>query len=186
LSTQVHLICDSHGNPLDVVLTGGQTHDGTQSCTLLVGRSAVAVPADKGYDDNRTRSTIQELGAEVVIPSRPCRKVPIDPDAFPQQQTAEVFYEGERVGHDKADLIVEGRVIVEVKAIRGLSEIDFAQGLNGLRATGLPTCLLINFGKAKIEVRRLGMKPGKGPGPWISKSKTSNSTCSAPSRRRPC
>ncbi len=39
-----------------------------------------------------------------------------------------------------------------------------AQGLNHLRATGLPTCLLINFGKAKIEVRRLGMSPGKGTG----------------------
>jgi len=82
LSTQVHLICDSHGNPLDFVPTGGQTHDGTQSCTLLAGRSAVAVLAGKGYDDNRTRSTIQEMGAEVVIPSRSCRKAPIDPDAF--------------------------------------------------------------------------------------------------------
>ena len=84
--------------------------------------------------------------------------------AFAQQQTVEVFYEGERVGHYKADLIVEGRVIVEVKAIQALSEVDVAQGLNYLRATGLPTCLLINFGKAKIEVRRLGMKPGEGTG----------------------
>jgi len=84
--------------------------------------------------------------------------------AFAQQQTVEVFYEGERVGHYKADLIVEGRVIVEVKAIQALSEVDVAQGLNYLRATGLPTCLLINFGKAKIEVRRLGMKLGEGSG----------------------
>ena len=84
--------------------------------------------------------------------------------AFVQQQSVEVFYEGAKVGHDKADLIVEGRVIVEVKAIQALSDIDVAQGLNYLRATGLPTCLLINFGKAKIEVRRLGMSPGKGAG----------------------
>ncbi|BDU71515.1 GxxExxY protein [Mesoterricola silvestris] len=84
--------------------------------------------------------------------------------AFAQQQTVEVFYEGERVGHYKADLIVEGRVIVEVKAIQALSDVDVAQGLNYLRATGLPTCLLINFGKAKIEVRRLGMSPGRGAG----------------------
>jgi len=84
--------------------------------------------------------------------------------AFAQQQTAEVLYQGERVGHDKADLIVEGRVIVEVKAILGLSEIEVAQGLNDLRATGLPACLLIHFGKTKIEVRRLGMKPGEGAG----------------------
>ena len=81
-----------------------------------------------------------------------------------QQQSVEVFYEGEKVGHYKADLIVEGRVIVEVKAIQTLSDVDIAQGLNDLRATGLPTCLLIHFGKAKIEVRRLGMGPGKGTG----------------------
>jgi hypothetical protein len=37
---------------------------------------------------------------------------------FVQQQSIEVFYEGENVGHDKADLIVEGRVIVQVKAIQ--------------------------------------------------------------------
>jgi GxxExxY protein len=84
--------------------------------------------------------------------------------AFVQQQSIEVFYEEEKVGHFKADIIVEGRVIVEVKAIQALSDIDVAQGLNYLRATGLPTCLLINFGKAKIEVRRLGMGPGKGTG----------------------
>ena len=35
--------------------------------------------------------------------------------AFVQQQSVEVFYQGEKVGHYKADLIVEGRVIVEVK-----------------------------------------------------------------------
>ena len=84
--------------------------------------------------------------------------------AFVQQQSIEVFYEEEKVGHFKADIIVEGRVIVEVKAIQALSDIDVAQGLNYLRATGLPTCLPINFGKAKIEVRRLGMGPGKGTG----------------------
>jgi transposase len=78
----MHLICDSHGNPFDFVLTGGQTHDCTQSVTLLQGRTAVAVIADKGYDDNRTRAAIQEMGAEVVIPSRSCRKVAIDHDTY--------------------------------------------------------------------------------------------------------
>jgi hypothetical protein len=45
-----------------------------------------------------------------------------------------------------------------------LSDVDVAQGLNDLRATGLQTCLLLNFGMAKFEVRRLGMGPGKGTG----------------------
>lgn len=83
---------------------------------------------------------------------------------FVQQQPVEVFYEGQKVGRYKADPIVEGRVIVEAKAIQALSDVDIAQGLNYLRATGLPTCLLVNFGKGKIEVRRLGLGPGKGSG----------------------
>jgi len=43
------MICDSHGNPLDFVLTQGQVHDCTQSSILLTGWNAVAVIADKGY-----------------------------------------------------------------------------------------------------------------------------------------
>jgi transposase len=76
------MICDSHGNPLDFVLTGGQTHDCTQSPTPLLGRVAEAVLGDKGYDDNRTRACIQDLGAEAVIPPRSCRKMPIEYDVF--------------------------------------------------------------------------------------------------------
>ena len=76
------MICDSHGNPLDFVLTEGQTHDCTQSTTLLVGKTALAVIADKGYDDNRTRGVILDMGAEVVIPPRSCRKTPIEYDHF--------------------------------------------------------------------------------------------------------
>ena len=72
------MICDSHGNPLDFVLTEGQTHDCTQSATLLVGKTALAVIADKGYDDNRTRGLILDMGSEVVIPPRSCRKTPIE------------------------------------------------------------------------------------------------------------
>lgn len=63
---------------VDFVLTEGQTHDCTQSGTLLAGKTALAVIADKGYDDNRTRGLILDMDSEVVIPPRSCRKTPID------------------------------------------------------------------------------------------------------------
>jgi transposase len=75
------MICDSHGNPLDFVLTQGQVHDCTQSSILLTGWNAIAVIADKGYDDNKTRTNILAMGAEVVIPPRSCRKTPIEYDS---------------------------------------------------------------------------------------------------------
>ena len=74
-----------------------------------------------------------------------------------QQQGIEVFYDGVSVGNDEADLLVEGHVLVEVKAASALGHADVAQCLNYMRGTRLVTCLLVNFGRAKIQVRRLGM-----------------------------
>jgi GxxExxY protein len=74
-----------------------------------------------------------------------------------QQQGIEVFYDGVNVGNDEADLLVDGRVLVEVKASQALGNADVAQCLNYMRGTRLATCLLVNFGRAKIQVRRLGM-----------------------------
>lgn len=45
--------------------------------------------------------------------------------------------------------------------MKALEDIHLAQCLNYLKATGLQTCLLLNFGKAKVEVRRLGMSRGQ-------------------------
>ncbi len=74
-----------------------------------------------------------------------------------QQQGIEVFYDGVSVGNDEADLLVEGHVLVEVKAASALGNADVAQCLNDMRGTRLATCLLVNFERAKIQVRRLGM-----------------------------
>ena len=74
-----------------------------------------------------------------------------------QQQGIEVFYDGVNVGNYEADLLVDGRVLVEVKATHVLGNADVAQGLNYMRGTRLETCLLVNFGRAKIQIRRLGM-----------------------------
>jgi GxxExxY protein len=71
-----------------------------------------------------------------------------------QQQAINVHYDGVIVGEYVADLIVEGIVLVELKAIKALEEVHLAQCINYLAATGLPVCLLINFGK-KVEVKRL-------------------------------
>jgi GxxExxY protein len=72
-----------------------------------------------------------------------------------QQRGIEVHYAGQLVGDFIADLVVEERVIVELKAIRSLDDLHIAQGINYLKATGLSTCLLINFGTPKIQIRRL-------------------------------
>ena len=72
-----------------------------------------------------------------------------------QQYPIKVTFEGVVVGEFFADLFVEKRVLVELKAVSMLLQDHIAQSLNYLRATEADVCLLINFGKPKIEIKRL-------------------------------
>jgi GxxExxY protein len=59
------------------------------------------------------------------------------------------------IGEFSADVLVEKRVIVELKAIKSLTSEHEAQLIHYLKATGIKVGLLINFGKAKVEWKRL-------------------------------
>ena len=72
-----------------------------------------------------------------------------------QQHPIKVFYDGQAVGDFAADLLVEGCVIVELKAVRTFDDVHSAQCLNYLKATGLKICLLVNFGRPRVEIKRL-------------------------------
>jgi len=64
-----------------------------------------------------------------------------------------VFYEGELIGEYYADILVDTKVIVEIKAAKRLTEENEAQLLNYLKATDIEVGLLLNFG-TKPEVKR--------------------------------
>ncbi|MBM4300545.1 MAG: GxxExxY protein [Deltaproteobacteria bacterium] len=72
-----------------------------------------------------------------------------------QQHGIQVRYDGVVVGEFAADLLVEDKVIIELKTTKALDDIHMAQCLNYLKATDLSVCLLINFGKPKAEIRRI-------------------------------
>jgi GxxExxY protein len=72
-----------------------------------------------------------------------------------QQHGITVYYDGVAVGEYAADLMVDGVLLVELKAVKDLDDIHLAQCLNYLRATNLRLCLLMNFGKPRLEVRRI-------------------------------
>ena len=71
-----------------------------------------------------------------------------------QQQAINVAYDGVIVGDYAADIVVENSVLLELKAVKSLDEVHFAQCINYLKATGRKICLLINFGQPKIEIKR--------------------------------
>jgi GxxExxY protein len=66
-----------------------------------------------------------------------------------------VRYKGVVVGFYKSDLFVNDCVIVEIKAAKAYNSEDEAQLLNELKATGVKVGLLINFGRAKVEFKRM-------------------------------
>lgn len=70
------------------------------------------------------------------------------------QVRLDVWYDEIVVGEHVADIIVEGSVLIEIKAIDALAPVHSAQCINYLAATKLPLCLLINFGK-RVDVKRL-------------------------------
>lgn len=72
-----------------------------------------------------------------------------------QQRSIVVKYKDVVVGDYAADLVVEDRVIVELKAVKALDPVHVAQCMNYLKAMGLSVCLLLNFGKPRLEIRRI-------------------------------
>ena len=66
-------------------------------------------------------------------------------------------YKGKEVGEYFADLLVEDRVILELKAVDALQKIHEAQLLNYLKATGYKVGLLVNFKHPKAEIKRFVM-----------------------------
>ena len=72
-----------------------------------------------------------------------------------QQAPLKVFYKNKLVGDYFADILVESEVIIEVKAVKEFDTVHFAQCLNYLRITGLKLCLMINFSKPRVEIKRI-------------------------------
>jgi GxxExxY protein len=73
----------------------------------------------------------------------------------PTQRVIKVKYRNVIVGDYIADLLVDEQVLVEVKHAIAIDPSHTAQCLNYLRATQLPMCLLLNFGRPKLDIKRI-------------------------------
>lgn len=74
---------------------------------------------------------------------------------YEQQTPVTVSYRGRIVGEYVADLVIENKIIVELKAAKGVDESHFTQLFNYLKATGHEVGLLINFGPRFTFKRRV-------------------------------
>lgn len=77
---------------------------------------------------------------------------------FKRQVEIELTYAGQTVGIHRLDMLVDDKVVVELKAKEHICEADKATTLSYLAATDKAIGLIINFGKPIIDVKRLGNK----------------------------
>ena len=84
-----------------------------------------------------------------------------------RQQDINVFYHGKIVGEYKADLIVNGVVLLELKSVDKLIDAYEAQLLNYLKATEIEIGLLLNFGREAEFRRKIYDNPRKGSLSWV-------------------
>lgn len=71
------------------------------------------------------------------------------------EKSFEVYFRGKKVGLYRADLVVQGVVIVELKCCKSLLLEHQAQVINYLKATNISVSLLVNFGNKNVEYKRL-------------------------------
>jgi GxxExxY protein len=76
--------------------------------------------------------------------------------AFERQKLLPVFYREHLIGEHRLDFVVEGKVIVELKAISALEDIHFAIVRSYLKAPNLHDALLLNFAGVRLTVKRVG------------------------------
>ena len=77
-----------------------------------------------------------------------------------KQKPVKVYYEDKIIGDYIADIIVENRVIIELKAVKTISPIHEVQLVNYLKATGIEVGLILNFGPDPIIKRKVFTKQG--------------------------
>jgi GxxExxY protein len=71
------------------------------------------------------------------------------------QKEIKIRYDGISLGSQRIDLLIENKVIVEIKVVSEINEVNIAQVVSYLKATSIKLGLLLNFAKNKLEIKRV-------------------------------
>jgi GxxExxY protein len=95
-------------------------------------------------------------GFQEVIYQR-CLSIELRVNGIEHQREVEmpIFYKGNDVGLRRADFLVMGEIMIELKAVINLEDVHLAQALNYLQAYNIQTGLLINFGAKSLQFKRV-------------------------------
>lgn len=82
---------------------------------------------------------------------------------FERQKNVEILYDGHIIAAHRLDLFVDGRVVVELKAIQEVAPIHYTVVRSYLKATGTQTGLLLNFFSMPLMIKRVGLDRFSAP-----------------------
>jgi GxxExxY protein len=97
---------------------------------------------------------------EVIYQRALAKEMNLQGLSFSREHEMHIYYKEEHIGTRRVDFFVEGKVMVEIKALVQLDDVHLAQAINYLEAYGLDIGLLINFGNTSLQFKRV-MKPNK-------------------------
>jgi GxxExxY protein len=73
---------------------------------------------------------------------------------FETEEEFKINYKYKNVGIHRADLVIEDKIIVELKAVQNINDVHIAQVLSYLKASGIRIALILNFSKLRLEIQR--------------------------------
>ena len=109
----------------------------------------------------------RELGPgflESIYETALCLELGASGISFERQKTIPVLFRDTVVGEHRLDLLVEGKLIVELKAVADLDKIHFSVMRSYLKATDLQDGLLLNFATMPLTIKRVGCQRNLDPG----------------------
>jgi GxxExxY protein len=74
---------------------------------------------------------------------------------YERQKQVIVVYHGKQIGEHRLDLVVEGLVVLELKATAGIDDIHLATSRSYLKATSLQLALVVNFARPTLDIKRV-------------------------------
>jgi GxxExxY protein len=107
----------------------------------------------------RVHSTLGNGFQEVIYQRALVIEMNLDRLSFEREKVMQIFYKGQNIGTRRVDFFVEGRIMVELKAVIKLENAHLAQAKNYLEAYNMEAGLLINFGARSLEFKRIFNDP---------------------------
>ncbi|MCW5548852.1 MAG: GxxExxY protein [Opitutaceae bacterium] len=99
---------------------------------------------------------------ESVYESALCVELRVQGLAFERQKAIKLFYRDTEVGEHRLDILVEGKLLVELKAVKAIEDIFFVIGRSQMKAAGIADGLILNFHTMPLTIRRIAPEQSEG------------------------